>query len=150
MLSLTPSFLHVSSIAWHQPAGQAPAEYPVVGVTVPNSHSTFPSTRSVSESPPHLLPLANVVQSNPLFSSSALLQQLVCLLSPSRQLPYQCTCFTVPRRLYPPQRLVGSSLTVPPLPYLARMQIFLACIEPRPIWLSSKEAPLKRRPAAFS
>mmetsp|Transcript_16119 Transcript_16119/g.38624 ORF Transcript_16119/g.38624 Transcript_16119/m.38624 type:complete len:243 (+) Transcript_16119:100-828(+) len=39
---------------------------------------------------------------------------------------------------------------VPPLPYLARMQMFIAWYEPLPIWLSSNDAPLKRRPRLSS
>eukprot|EP00961_Rhodomonas_salina_P195463 2638835-Rhodomonas_salina.1 len=107
-----------------------------------NRHFTLPSTRSVSESPLHLLPFENLFQSNPLFSSSAFEQQLASRLRPLRQLPYQCTCFAAPLKLYPAHRTLGCLVMVPPLPYLARL--------PRPIWLSSKDAPLKRSPATDS
>mmetsp|Transcript_30638 Transcript_30638/g.47278 ORF Transcript_30638/g.47278 Transcript_30638/m.47278 type:complete len:236 (-) Transcript_30638:256-963(-) len=150
MLSLTPSVVHVVDGAWHQPVGHAPAAYAPPPPPAPNSHCTLPSTRSVSASPAHELPFENLFQSNPLLSSSALLQHAASLLFPCLQFPYQCTCFAAPDRLLPPQFAVGGSVIVPPLPYLARMQMFIAWYEPVPIWLSSNEAPLKRKPIAFS
>mmetsp|Transcript_17953 Transcript_17953/g.36146 ORF Transcript_17953/g.36146 Transcript_17953/m.36146 type:complete len:354 (+) Transcript_17953:479-1540(+) len=147
MFSLTPSTWQFASFSWHHPVGHAPALYLLAGA---NSHLTIPSTRSVSLSPPHLLPFENLFQSNPLCSSAALEQQLALLLSPLRQLPYQCTCFAAPAKLYPPHLSVGGSTMVPPLPYFARMQTFIAWYVPTPIWLSSKDAPLYRKPMACS